>query len=108
MLVDHPEAQAGHLVGLAVDGTPIQENLSLVGPQNPGEDVHEGGFAGAVLADDGVNLAASNLKIDTVVGENAGELLRDPAHFHGQIHFGSVGGLDHQHPDPARLSRIGS
>ena len=57
----------------------LEPDLALVGRVQPVEDVHQRRLAGAVLAEQGVNLAVPQIEIDVVVGEHARELLRDPA-----------------------------
>ena len=64
VLVDHPEAvrrwrraASGTSTGRAVDA-----DLPVVGPVQPGEDVHQRALAGAVLAEQGVDLAARRSK----------------------------------------------
>ena len=49
------------------------------------EDVHQGRLAGAVLAEEGVNLAALHLEGDAVVRDHAGELLADVPHREDEI-----------------------
>ncbi len=43
------------------------------------EDVHERRLSGAVLAEERVDLATTEVEVDVVVREHPGELLRDPA-----------------------------
>jgi hypothetical protein len=45
------------------------------------EDFHEGGFAGAVLADEGQDFAAGDAQMDVVQRDHAGETLADAAQF---------------------------
>src|SRR5262249_54300000 len=45
------------------------------------EDVHQGRLAGAVLAEQGVDLAGPDLEIDVVIGDHARVTLGDAAHF---------------------------
>ena len=58
VLVDHADA-AGDGVGRAgdPDRRPVEEDLALVGRGQPVQDVHQGRLAGAVLAEQGVDLA---------------------------------------------------
>ncbi len=81
VLVDHPDA-AGDRVGRArdADHLAVDEHFPLVGLDQPVEDVHERALAGAVLAEEGMDLAGPDIEVDVVVGEHARELLRDPAH----------------------------
>ena len=80
VLVDHADpgghgvARPGEGHGLAVD-----EDLALVRPVQAVQDVHEGGLAGAVLAQQGVDLTGLDGEVDVVVGHERPEGLRDPA-----------------------------
>ena len=67
-------ASAGPLMrrGLAVD-----EDLALVGLQQPVEHVHQRRLAGAVLAEQRVDLTGLDDEVDVVVGHEAAEALRD-------------------------------
>ena len=65
-------------------GLPSTAIVALVGPVEPGEDVHERALAGAVLAQQGVDLARPQLEVDVVVGQDAREALDDPAHLDRQ------------------------
>ena len=60
-------------------GSPSISDLALVGAVQPVEDVHERRLAGAVLAEEGVDLALLDGQVDVVVGDHAGEPLRDAA-----------------------------
>src|SRR6266478_9013920 len=44
------------------------------------QDVHQRRLAGAVLADEGVDLARAHRQVDVVVGDHARPRLRDPTH----------------------------
>ena len=56
----------------AVDG-----DRALVGTLHPVQDLHQGRLAGAVLADDRVDLAAGDPQVDVAVGDDAGESFGD-------------------------------
>jgi hypothetical protein len=62
-----------------IDRLPAERDLALVGRVEPVEDVHQRRFAGAVLAQQRVNLAAAQIEVHVVVGEHPGEPLCDPA-----------------------------
>src|SRR5260370_37861850 len=49
------------------------------------EDVHQGRLAGAVLADQGVDLARAHRQVDVVVGDHARPGLRAPAQGQRQL-----------------------
>ena len=74
--------------GVAYPAKPHRAALDLDGALilgvHAGEDFHQGAFAGAVFAQRRVDLAHPARKIDTVVGQHAGEALDNAAHFHSQ------------------------
>ena len=55
----------------------VEEDLALLRLVETVEDVHEGGFAGAVLAQEGVDLARLDGHIDVIVRRERPEALRD-------------------------------
>ena len=65
-------------------GRPNDADLAGVGPVEPVEDVHQRALAGAVLAEQGVDLAGAQVEVDAVVGDDAGEALDDAAHLDGE------------------------
>src|SRR5690606_40564869 len=74
------QAQAGHLVGLE------RGRLDVADPggarrwrQVSGEEVDEGGLAGAVRADHRKDLALVDVEVDAVDGDDAAEPLDEPA-----------------------------
>ena len=81
VLVDHVDATIDR-VGWAGDRDrrPVQEDLALVRGREPVEDVHERRLAGAVLAEQSVDLAGTDLEVDAVVRHDPGVPLRDAAH----------------------------
>src|SRR5206468_10421828 len=68
------------LRGGELDRLPLDPDLPLVGVVQAVEDVHQRRFAGAVLAEDRVNLAPSEVEVHAIVGDDAGEPLRDSPH----------------------------
>jgi hypothetical protein len=82
VLVHHPDPVVDRLARrvdphrLALD-----QDLALVGVVEPVEDVHQRRLAGAVLAEERVDLAAPELEIDVVVREDAREALGHPPQF---------------------------
>ena len=62
----------------------VDEDLALVRLQQPVEDVHQGRLAGAVLAEQGVDLARLDGEVDVVVGDQVAEALGDAAQFESQ------------------------
>ena len=80
VLVDHADAGLdGVRRARERDGGAVELDGPLVGPLHPVEDLHEGGLAGAVLADDGVHGSAADAERDVLVGHDAREALGDPA-----------------------------
>ena len=61
------------------DRLAVDQDLARVRPVEPGEDVHQRALAGAVLAEQRVDLAAAQVEVDAVVRQHAGEALDDPA-----------------------------
>ena len=81
MLVDHGQpGEHGIARALEPHRLTVDPDLALVRVVQPEQDVHQGRFAGAVLAEQGVDLAATNGELDAVVGDDAGESLDDPPH----------------------------
>jgi hypothetical protein len=56
---------------------PANEDGAFVGLEQAGEDVQESRFAGAVLADEGVDAAGVQVEIDAGEGDDAGEAFGD-------------------------------
>ena len=97
MLVDHANAQLDgvtgrvdlHLPEVAIFSwslAPWQREIYLarVRPVQAREDVHQRALASAVLAQQGVDLASAHLQVHVVVGDYAGEVFDDAAHFDGR------------------------
>ena len=63
--------------GLATDGLAVPQHLALVGRHDAVDHLDQRRFAGAVLAEQRVDLAGLDLEIDVVVGEHARKLLAD-------------------------------
>ena len=53
----------------------VDADVPAVRHEDPGEHPHEGRLAGAVLADDGVDLTGADGQADAVDGDHAAELL---------------------------------
>jgi hypothetical protein len=58
----------------------IDPNLALIGRIEPHQDIHQGRFAGAVFAQQGVDFALHNRQIDSGIGDHARESLDDSRH----------------------------
>ncbi len=65
------------------------ENLAAVARVDAGEDLDEGRFARAVLAEQGMHLAAPDGEVDRVEGQRGGEALGDAAHLQERRGVGS-------------------
>ncbi len=83
LLVDHPDAQADGVPGRAdVDALAFDVDFPFVGIVDTVEDVHQGGLAGTVLAQQGVDFPGAHRQVHVVVGQDAGETLDNATHFH--------------------------
>ncbi len=79
VLVHHRDALRESIAG-RVDphaGT-VHADLARIGAIDAGQDAHERRFAGAVLADQRVDFAGTDVERDRVQGADAGEAFRDP------------------------------
>jgi len=82
VLMDHVDPAGDRVRGTAdVYFLAVQQDRAFVRPGQPVEDVHQRCLAGAVLAQQGMDLARTNVQIDVVVGGHARVALGDPAHF---------------------------
>ena len=80
VLVHHPDPAVDRVLRrLEDDGLAVHEDLALVGPVEPVEDVHQRRLAGAVLAEQRVHLARPQVEVDVVVRDDPRKALRDPA-----------------------------
>ncbi len=88
MLMHHADAR--------LDGIPWRievhrKSVDLDGPGiltiQAGQHVHEGAFAGTVLAQKTMDLAFSDFKVDVIVREHTGESLHDSPHFDYESRF---------------------
>src|SRR5262249_61693928 len=70
-------------------GLAVEYHAPGVGTDGPAEDFHQRGFAGAVLADQGVNLATAQLQINAAQRVRRPEVLVDTSHRQadGVTHF---------------------
>ena len=59
----------------------VDQDLALVRLEEPVEDVHQRGLAGAVLAEQAVDLTRLDGQVDVVVGDERAEALGDAAQF---------------------------
>ena len=78
VLVDHADAGADRVAGAAeLDRLAVDEDLALVRPVEAGEDVHQRGLAGAVLAEQAEDLARPDRQVHVGIGDDAAEPLGD-------------------------------
>ncbi len=78
VLVHHPEAQLERVLrAVDLDLAAVHEDLAAVGLVQPVDDVHQRRLAGSVLAEQAEDLSPAHVQRDRVVGEHAGECLRD-------------------------------
>ena len=74
VLVDHADAGVDGVAGGVEHHRPaVDLDPALVGPVEPGEDVGQRRLPGAVLAQQGVDLAGRDLEVDRLVGDDAAE-----------------------------------
>ena len=90
-----------HHADAAIDGGPrrvdhhrlaVQPHLALVRAVEPVEDAHQRRLAGAVLAQQGVDLALAQVEIDAVVRDDRAESLGDAPQLEGERGLGAAGG----------------
>ena len=85
MLVHHADPHADRLARrVDVHRLAAEEDLALVGLQQPVEDVHERRLARPVLPEQGVHLAAAHVEIDAVVRDQRAEALGDALQLEGE------------------------
>ena len=76
--MDHADAGGDRVLAVFDDHRPaVDADLAPVRPVEAVEDAHQGGLAGAVLADDPVNRAAPDDEAHVPVGVDAPEALVD-------------------------------
>ena len=81
VLVHHPDSAPDRVLrGRERDRLALEPDLPLVGLGQAVEDVHQRRLARAVLAEDRVNLASSEVEVHAIVGHDAGEPLGDSPH----------------------------
>ena len=68
----------GRYAGLSTrTGSTIPQDLALVGLQDSVDDLDQGAFSGAVLAQQGMDLTRPDRKADPIVGDDALEAFAD-------------------------------
>ena len=82
MLMHHADPGLQRVGGrLDLHRPAVDANLAAVLSVKAVKNLHQGGFAGAVLAQERMHLACFDIKIDMVAGQDARETLDDAAHF---------------------------
>ena len=78
VLVDHADVVVDRVVRTVhADGSAVDAHLSLVGPVEAEQDVHEGALAGAVLAEQCMDLSLFDPQVHVLVGDDGVEALGD-------------------------------
>ena len=80
VLVDHADAGVDGVLGVAeIRGLAVDEDLALIRAVEPRENVHQRGFAGAVLAEQAQNFARADFQVHVGVRYHRAEALGDAA-----------------------------
>ena len=113
VLVHHADAQRDGVVGVAdADLAAVDEDFALVRAVEAVDDVHQGGFAGAVFAQQAQHLALVQRQVDVVVGQHAGEAPGQPANLEYRRRLAHTLRLaprpPHQSCEYSRLPRAGT
>src|SRR6266851_1202618 len=100
MLVDHRDAGLGGVARrMELDRLAVDRDLACIRSVEPGQDACEGRLAGAVLAEQGMDLAAAGLEVHRIVREDPGKALGDRTHGHRRdVPGGDVNVRDRQLP----------
>jgi hypothetical protein len=81
LLIDGADAELPHAAGIAqINGRVVEEDLAGIAAHGTAEDLHQGGFAGAVLAQKCVHFARPYIQRGVSQRLDAGVLLADAAH----------------------------
>src|SRR6185312_17455610 len=75
----HPDAELARLPGIRdLDELAFPADRARVRPRQTVDHLHQRRLAGAVLAEDGVNLAGEDVEVDAIVGDDVRVRLGDP------------------------------
>ena len=86
LLVDHADAEVQRRSRVGdLDRLALEPDLAGVGLVDAGQDLHQRGLAGAVLADQGVDFSGTELEASVGKRMDAGEVLGDPGHLDQQV-----------------------
>ena len=84
VLMDHPDPVPGCVVGIADDlPLAVDEYRAGISGNQPDQDLHQGGLAGAVLAEDAMDTAVVQAQVHVVAGHDGAEALRDALEMDG-------------------------
>ena len=87
VLMDHADAQLYCVAGrLHLYAASIDQNFALGRLIEAVDNVHQGGLAGPIFAEQGQYLAATERQIDLLVGDDSGEELGDLTNFKFGLH----------------------
>ncbi len=101
VLADHADAGLDGVMGrINLHLVPVDQDLTLVGRIQPVEDAHQRCFTGSVFAQQSVNLAGRQLKIDLIVGHYRPKPFGDTSHLN-DVHGVLVRGGGEDPPPPA-------
>ena len=90
-LGDHPDGGAEGIFGEGAEGALIDEDFAVIEFVEAGEEVNEGGFAGAGLADEGDGLASLGVERDVMEdGEGGGVSEANVFKFHIASDLGGI------------------
>ena len=93
VLGDHADpGRDGVARGVDGDGRAVDLDGAGVGAGEPVEDAHQRGLAGAVLAQQGVDLAPGQGQVHGVIGDEVAEALGDATQLGGQVALAAAGG----------------
>ncbi len=93
VLGHHPDPRVDRVArGSDATRLPIDQDLTGIGLREPVGDAHDRGLAGPVLAEQRVDLAATDVEVDAVVGDEVPEPLADAAQLQGRRAVGHATG----------------
>src|SRR5262249_12638280 len=92
--VGHVAHDPADLLGVVVDRVAADRGLAPGGVEQGGQDAHGGGLAGAVGADEAVDVALLQLEAEPVEGVQLA------------VHLGQLAGLDHERWSVALLASL--
>ena len=87
LLAHDRQAQRSRALGIAAGARPVDGDVPALGDERAGGDGHQGGLAGAVLSDDGVDLSGTHGEGHVVQRPDTGEHLRDPVKLEHDLRF---------------------